>query len=174
MAVVPLFFADMATLKSNLRLSNIPTGKDALTIIDQAVQEVRVGFYEKLGAATITTLLATVHVDNPTTTAEVSRARANATEVAWVKLLLICRLPIMFVDGSAHVRESWNDEGLTRRALDSELRKIKALLNQQVEDGLAILGADEDEAGLSISVIEPTEGRYYPRSSVFPLLAEES
>lgn len=171
MAVEPLFVVDMDTLKERLRLTGAVQG-DALAQIDQAVEDVRVGFFadeQGLGATRTNEILAIDYVENATTTNALIRTRANNLEVLWVRMLLMRRMPTLFMDGSGAVQQIWNEEGLTRNplgTLKSELNRLEA----ELIEGLAYLRGDEDEeaGALTVSVFEPAVKPDIPGSSIRP------
>lgn len=171
MAVEPLFVADMDTLKSRLRLSGAAQD-DALAQIDQAVEDVRVGFYDDvqgLGVTQVTTLLAIDYAENATTAEDLLRTRANNLEVTWVRLLLMRRMPTLFMDASGSTLDTWNEEPLTRKSgrdLSAEIKRLES----EVAVGLAYLGAgDDDDVGLlGVTVFEPEETPDRPAASIEP------
>ena len=171
MAVEPLFVADKDTLKSRLRLSGAAQ-TDALAQIDQAIEDVRVGFYDDaqgLGVSRVTALLAISYEENATTAEALLRTRANNLEVSWVRLLLMRRLPTLFMDASGNSLDVWNEEPLTRKAGRS-LRDEIARLELEVAEGLAYLGAgDDDDVGdLGVVVFEPSTTPDRPGLSISP------
>lgn len=175
MAVAPLFIVDVATLLKQLRLSKT-TDIDGLAIIDAAIQEVRLGFYDCLTADRITAILAFATVDNPATEDERTRTRAEKTEVMWVRILLITRLPNFFLDSSGNVPQVFNEEGLTREprrdAKDRELVRLNAELLKSIDilkGGAACTIEDEVQA----STIGPDVVPDRPFASIAPVLLPE-
>ena len=170
MAIAPLFLADMDTLKSRLRLSGAAQ-TDALAQIDQAVEDVRVKFYDEeqgLGLTVVTALLAIAYSENATTTEALKRTRANNLEVQWVRLLLLQRLPTIFMDGSAQTLDAWNEEPLTRNGPRGVAKEI-ARLEKEIADGLAaLLGNDDERGSLTATVFEPAETPDRPGYSINP------
>ena len=76
MAVAPLFIADLAALKARLRLSGMGSA-DAAAQVDQAIEDVRLGFYDRLGKTRVDEILAVAYVENATTTAARVRPRGH-------------------------------------------------------------------------------------------------
>jgi hypothetical protein len=164
-AVAPLFVATKALLLEKLRLSGVPAASDAADIIDQAIEEVRLGFYDRLGDARVTQLLTFLYVENPTTANARMRSRANACEIAWCRRLLRERLPVMFMDGSANINQVWNDEAAFRRAEQSVFDKLQA----EVEAMLLILAGTETEISkVKAAILEPDTPADPPGASIFP------
>lgn len=147
MAVTPLFVSSRASLLANLRLSSTASSSDVATIIDQTTRKVRVGLYRELDSAVMTTLLATISVDNPTTAAQRNRALAEQVEIAWIRLELLRTLPVLFRDSAAGSLQDWNQEALTREgpAGGSNLGEEIARLEKEVTEGIAMLNGDADE-----------------------------
>lgn len=175
MAVAPLFIGTIAELLEQLRLSKT-TDSDGLAIIDAAIQEVRLGFFDCLDDARVTKILTFASVDNPTTDDERTRTRAEKTEVMWVRILLITRLPNFFLDSSGNVPQVFNEEGLTREprrdAKDRELVRLNAELIKSV----AILKGTEactieDEARATTFCPDVVPDR--PFQSIAPVLLPE-
>ena len=171
MAVSPLFVVDMATLKSRVRLTGAAQA-DALAQIDQAVEDVRVGFFDDvqgLGLSRVTTLLAIAYAENASTAEELLRTRANNLEVTWVRLLLMRRLPPLFMVASGSTLDAWNEEPLTRKA-GRDLREEINRLEQEVMEGLAYLsgGDDEDVGNLGVVVFQPAVTPDRPGLSIAP------
>lgn len=145
--IAPLFVTDMATLKSRLRLSGAAQ-PDALAVIDECVERVRVGFYDALGVTRITDIKATAYGANATTAAGILRTKAANTEIKWVKACLLRELPTLFMDSSGATQEAWNEEGLTRtRSSKSIETEIKAL-TQDILAALSDLSGDDDSTSI--------------------------
>lgn len=138
----PLFVADLDTLKEKLRLSGLAEDGDAHAIFDEALLEVRVHFYRRLGASLVTSLLATGFTENPTTNATALRGLANVTEVNWVRLVLLCRLPQLWMDNSGQAQKAWNEEAPYRERGDKTATE-KERLEKTIEDALDLLLSDE-------------------------------
>jgi hypothetical protein len=161
----PLFLKDLDTLKSRLRLSAVDTG-DAVDVLNSVIEEVRVGFYTELGAARVAELVALPEIAEPTTDDGITKLRAVNIELLWVRVTLMRRLPMLFVQGSGQTRKAWNEEGITRDARDTtNYRKEIAHLEQLVRDGLAWLGGDVT-GELAASVVELTERPLRPWESI--------
>lgn len=176
MAVEPLFVADMDTLKARLRFSGAANA-DALAILDQAVEDVRVSLYddnEGLGNTLVNTLRAIPFVENATIANDLRRTRANNLEVAWVRLLLLRRMPTLFLDAAGISHEVWLDEPLARTPRAMLQREIDRL-RQEVLEQVAKLKGDNDEQGASVIVFEPDpDDVIVPGESIQPLLWRSS
>ena len=167
MNVVPLFVATMTELKRNLRLSGVTAG-DAVTMIDTAVQQARLKFYDRLGAARITEISGYVYSENPSTDTGYQRFRANHCEVLMVRAYLLRSMPVLFRDDRSQGQQSWNEEGLTRdmgqRLLNREIDRI----DNEVEEMLVALEAGEnDNSVIQTKVMGPVGANCAPGSSVF-------
>ena len=176
MAVEPLFVSSMAVLKSRLRLTG-STQADATAQIDKAVEDVRVGFYSEtlgLGASRVTAILAVAFVENATTAAALVRTQANNLEITWVRLLLLRRLPTLFMDASGGAHEQWNDEPFGRNR-GRELRDEIARLEKELQDGIGALEPDDEAGGiLNVVVFEPATTPDRPGASLRPTYFSES
>lgn len=165
MTAKPLFLKDLDTLKSRLRLSAVDTG-DAADVLDSVVEEVRVGFYAELGTVRVAVIVALPEIAEPTTLDGVTKLRAVNIELLWVRVTLMRRLPMLFVQGSGQTRKAWNEEGITQDASDTSFfrRELKHL-EKLVTDGLAWLGGTET-GEIVASVVELTERPLRPWESI--------
>ncbi len=165
MTATPLFLKDLDTLQSRLRLSAVDDG-DAVAVIDSTVEEVRVGFYSALGAARVAEIVALPEIAEPTTDDGITKLRAVNIELLWVRVTLMRRLPMLFVQGSGQTRKAWNEEGITRDARDtSNYRREIKHLEKLVADGLAWLGGEET-GEIVTSVVELDERPLRPWESI--------
>lgn len=147
MTVLPLFTETLADLKVKLRLSGVTMDTDAEQIIEDAVEESKLGIIDALGLSLITTLQAISPVDNPTTTDQVKRLRATLVEVFWVRAILVERLPQLFIDSSGSTMQAYNEEGIirdvgtgsVRRQAKDLMRKVRANLNYLTGDDVGEL-----------------------------------
>lgn len=175
MPVAPLFVASMAALKLALRLDGAKTA-GAAAVIDQAVEDVRIKLYQRLGATRTAALVATAYAQNPTTDAGVLRSLCNTVETKWVKLFLLRALPTLFLDGSGVKQQVWNDEApfATRTSdLEREIKRLEA----EIEEALSALQADADEDagnGVQAATIEPEELPDRPGATVWAHLRGEN
>ncbi len=165
-SVGPLFVPDMATLKARLRLTGA-AASDALAIIDQAVQQVRVGFYSRLPQFRIDFLRNTASIENPTEKAQVLRALAEQTEVAWVRHTLMQELPTLFIDGSGNTQHIWNQEGMTREIRPAEKDEMLRRLWNSIISAIDQLGRDVlDPSTTAASTIGPDKKQPRPGASI--------
>lgn len=170
MAVAPLFVADLDTLKAKLRLGGMgAAGGEA--VLAQAIEDVRLGFYDEvtgLGKSLVDTLLAIAYVENATTASALKRTRANSVEVAWVKWLLMQRMPTVFMDGGHITHEMWNEEPIARRQPGkAELERLRA----EVLDGLAALRSlAATDRGDTMLTFEPDVLPDVPGQTIFPIV----
>jgi hypothetical protein len=178
LATAPLFVADLATLKSKIRLSGVAAANDAEDIINEAILTVRSGFYRELGAARTAVLVALPFNESPTTENEILRAVANITEVKWVRLELMRTLPTMFKDGTAEQNQIFQDEALFRDTTQQQLDADRLLCEQQIAENLDLLRGDESlgtestirvaTPKVSSGMVDPESVRPRPGDSILP------
>lgn len=141
MTATPLFISDEATLLAALRLSRA-TAADTLAAFEGAVRRVRLGFYDRLGADRVASLVSLTPEDPPTTNEGILRSKAQECEVLWTRMLLIRELPQQTIDGNA--RKVWNEEPLTRDAAKFDIEDEVRRLQTEIDGYLADLAAGED------------------------------
>jgi hypothetical protein len=156
----------MTVLKAALRLSGTAS-TDSLAILDRAVEKARVGFYDALGASRVSTIVAMTYSENPTTTNGITRAKANQTEVSWVRMLLLQELPSMFVDGGGQVGQTWNEEGLTRDASAFDTETQITRLKNEIDGALQELSTSQDSPKMKIKTIGPSTSPNYVGMSLY-------
>jgi hypothetical protein len=161
----PLFVADIATLKSALRLSGVPTDGDAHVMVQSALMQVRAGFYSRLGLAKVAALVAITPSANPTSTDPILRGIAQECETIWVRCLLLDRLATFYMDSSGAYQELLNQEGISRSMTPGAIAEQRKRCMTQIEEWLAILNGDV-ELGDGPDVQVYTQGDQTPR--VFP------
>lgn len=141
----PLFIADLATLKTQLRLSGVPaSATDTNEIINQAILHARLAFYRRLGGQRVTTLLAIGFVDNPTTDDEILRAIANQTEATLVMCYLLRHLPHAWMDASGDINKRWNDEAPFREVGTEQVAERVTACESAIEENMQLLDGSED------------------------------
>ena len=149
MTAEPLFLDSMDALLAALRLTDVRS-PDARAIVEQGVRMARVRFYQRLGASTIQAILETDNVEDPTTDDEMKRFVGNLCEAELVRLQLVDRLPVVFMDASGHAREAYNNEGAFRSMDRETLLDIRQRIEAQVENWLALMAGEielgDDEA----------------------------
>ena len=163
MPIEPLFVADDTNtisrdeLVRRLRLTKA-FDDGAQAHIDQAIQETRIWFYddvEGIGAAQVTKILGIPYVENPTTADELLRVRASLMEVEKVRCILLCKLPVLFMDGSGVSLEAWNEEPLTRNSF-AEIQEMIRKCEEFIESTLPALKEEPCEQGIvEVSVFGP-------------------
>ncbi len=154
MAVEPLFNADKETLLKRTRIQSADNAQ-TLSLIDQTITEVRLGFYHSIGKDRSATIAGYSLVDNPVSDEEILRAGGATTEALWLTWLLVQRLPMLFMDNSASTGDAFNDEQLTRDS--SGLKDFLKNLKTQIDQGLAdLMEPSEENAGaVKSSTIQP-------------------
>ena len=128
--------ATKAEVLENLRMT-ASSDTDTLTIIDQSISDVRLGFYRRLTPARATEIAAISSVENPTTTNEILRANAESVEINWVLYLLVCKLPTMYIETQFPIQNSFDDTPITRDA--DNLKDFLRCLWNSIEQGLGQL-----------------------------------
>lgn len=161
MAVAPVFIADMPTLKGQLRLTGAVL-PDALTMIDTATQWARIYIYRELGVDRVAAIVALTYSDNPTTADGITRNKANAVELALVKIYLLRSMPTLFMDASASKQQAWNTEGFLRGTSPSDTQNEIARLQNDIDLWLQELTADDGvtqgyASGGAITVCQPCD-----------------
>lgn len=150
MTLTPLFMEDLAAIQSALRLTDLREGSDAISILEQGVRMARVRFYQRLGADTVQDILDTDNVEDPTTDDEMKRFVGNLCEVELVRLQLLDRMPVIFMDASGVARETYNNEGAFRSMDRETLLDIRQRIEAQIENWLALMAGEielgDDEA----------------------------
>jgi hypothetical protein len=142
MSATPLFLDDMVALQAALRLSALREEDDAVAILEQGLRAARVRFYQRLGTNTVDTILDTTYIEDPRTTSELKRYVGNLCEVELVRLQLMDRLPLLFMDASGAAREAFNNEGAFRSIDRQTLEVARARITSQVENWLAFMAGE--------------------------------
>ena len=172
MAVEPLFVVDRAALVAELRLT-AAIDNDAPNIIDGAIQEVRLNFYDCLTTARVDEIVGFATAENPATPDERTKVRAEKTEIMWVRMLLLTRLPNFFLDSSGDVPQVFNEEGLTREPRpDSKSQELNRL-NAEILKSLEVLKGLEDctiDNEVTASTFGPDVVPPRPFASIEPVL----
>lgn len=173
MAVTPLFMADRDALLSELRLTGAVSKVDTNKIIDGAIQEVRLGFYDCLSDTRVAAIIAFNANENPASADERTRVRAEKTEVMWVRMLLLTRLPNFFLDSSGDTPQAFNEEGLTREPRVDMLTRQLHRMNAQINKNLDSLKDDGDcslDNEVQSTTFEPDTTPPKPFESIAPIL----
>jgi hypothetical protein len=141
----PLFVADLDTLKAALRLSAIPAGSaDVAAMLGDAVSQVRVRLYGRLGLALAAELVAIAPSSAPTTVEGLRRSLAESVEIRMVRVVLMRTLPTVFMDAGGGARKAWNEEALWRESPAKELERHIAALNASIEDDMGLLTGESE------------------------------
>ena len=169
MAATPLFLRNRDDLLSRLRLSNV-ADTDAQSVIDEAITESRLAFYETLGSARVSQIKAMALKDTPDTDDERTRALAAVVESKICRRRLMMTLPTLFMDNSGDARAAWNDEGFLR-ANKARTQALKDALDQEIADGMNRLSGSDESAAVRVQAasLEPDAAdRIEPGSSIWP------
>jgi len=134
MAVEPLFNADIETLKKRVRVNLSDDDQTNETII-WAIQEVRVGLYNRLGTSRVSDIVGYPLVDNPSSSEELLRMTGANAEALWVQILLMQSLPYLFMGNSSSVNDTWNDVPLSRDTQkDKDIQALQGRLDSLLGD----------------------------------------
>ena len=166
MPAEPVFIPDLDTLKARLRLSAVDTG-DAAAVLDSAVEEVRLGLFAELGSSLVTEIQTLTREEPAVTDDGLTRLRAENVELLWNRMILLQRLPSLFMQSAGVARHAWNEEGITREASSKDIRTEVRELQRLVRIGLAYL-LGQDTGDLTVFVAEPDETPQYPGQSIVP------
>lgn len=150
----PLFVEDMTALKKAIRMSGA-SQQDTIGAIEQALAEVRVGFFERLGRSRVLELQQIAYDPNSLSDEGITRIRARNAEVVWVKLLLVRQLPMLFIDAQGAVDRAWNEEGLTRDAGSMYIKGLISQLESDLQNMLDDLDGEVTSGSVHVTVIEP-------------------
>ena len=174
MATAPLFVANLATLKAQLRLSGLDATADSASMLNRAILTVRLNFMRHLGAARVTEIVALAFSESPVSENEITRAVANVTETDWVRYELMAVLPTLFQDSSGSAQDIWNHEAPFRRQGQSDIARMREELMSEIEQNLIQLAGDEslgeEDSIAQGGVIDPEEDPPQPFGSIFPVV----
>ena len=162
--IVPLFVATRNLLLERLRLKGA-SSTAAQAIVDEAIESVRVDLYSKLSKAIVDEILAITYVPNPTTTDGIRRARANRLETLMVKVYLLRRMPVLFIDTTDKDDEIWNEEGLTRHLSPEAIEAAVNALQTTIDLDLGVVLGTEDSNEVQIATLEP-ETTFVPGDTI--------
>lgn len=163
----PTFCPSREFLLDRLRLDSVPDINDVHGLIDQAIDDVRTGFYRRIGSDRISYLQSLPASQSVSTEADFMRTLAVNTEVKWVRLELMRTLGMQFVAGSAS-NQIWNEESVrdvTLAAMAEERRMIQKEIDNN-NDVLAARIQPNEIGGFRIVTISPTETPPKPLDSI--------
>ena len=142
---VPLYCENLETL---LLIARIAPADDENTVaaVHQAVRDIRLGFGSRLGKDRAKLISTYPLVDPPVTTNDILRATGASAESLWLTILLMQRLPVLFMDNNA-VNDTFNDEPITR---DARTGEVVAQLKDQLEDLLQNMADDDSKVNSSV------------------------
>lgn len=161
-----VFLLDMDSLRARLRLSGAVQA-DTTTLLDSALNRVRVGFYTRLGKARVDQIRAFTHTVSGSDD-DILRTLAEETEARWVRALLLPDIPTLFMDTAGQTQQVWNEEGLTRNLGMRDKDDLIKNIMEEVEAALSLLGGTTtDGSGMNVSCVGPAEVPPVPGDSVF-------
>lgn len=176
MPVAPLFSADMAALKLDLRLQGLRSGSEGEAILNRVTSAARVFIYQRLGLSKVAEMVALTEADNPTTAEEIRRKAATLLEVEVVRCDLLDIMPVMLADASGDAFETYNDEGVWRQIEPEEREEVLARCKARIEELIElIIGEDElgDDSAIRVfdgSRDNPTQR--YPGGTAHPAIGK--
>lgn len=140
MAVVPLYAENLESLLTTVRIEPADDA-NTLAAVNQAVTDVRLGFFRKIGKTRALEIAGFPLVDNPESDSEILRSQGESAEALWLTVLLVQRLPVLFMDNTA-VNDVFNDEPLTRDS-NSKMREYLKDIKGQLDDLLGEMAEPE-------------------------------
>lgn len=154
----PLFVPSLAEMQKLLRLSAVSSTSDAQAMIENAIVDARVEFFQVLGSTAVTTLRAYPSTKTPETTAELLRKQAEVAEAKMVRVRLMRSMPTIFMDGSAPT-QTWNDEAAFRDMGDKTLAAEIRRLEDEIDAALNSLKSQDLSAASVVAgaTIEPDD-----------------
>jgi len=144
MAVAPYYVADLATLRANLRLSQLDGTEDSSKILDRSIEWARGYIFRKLGITIAAQWKAVAYSENPTTEQGALRMIANLLETRLVLIDLIDRLPHFFMDDSGGTMESYNEDATFRKRNSEERKEMRNRFQAEIDDFVALLKGDQE------------------------------
>lgn len=161
----PLFIPSTEALKRSIRLSGVPLGTDAQSMIEEAILAVRIKIYEYVGVDGVDEILTTPYTPQPTTEAELRRAIAYKAELAGVKCELLKVLPVHFTDGSSRGDQAWNEEAFTRDSTtfdtEREIERCQLEFIRLLEELANPADTDLKEDSIRSDVVEKLDTNKY-------------
>ena len=158
MAVEPLYNESRDSLLSRVRVATADD-EQTVSLVDQAIQEVRLGLFSRLGKERPKTIAGYAWSDNPDTDEEVLRVQAAAVEANWLTYLLAKRLPTLLMADEANTRDRWNEEPLTRDS--AHVQQFLKDLKKEIDSGIGDLEDPQNaNAGAVKSALNLPEDSY--------------
>jgi hypothetical protein len=157
----PLFVSDYPTLLKSLKVT--AQAESSRQQIADAMLEVNIGLYERMGDTLVESLKAIPFTQYPTNADQRKRAKAALVEVQWVRAILMARMPTFFADGSETAPEVWNDEGIIRQnrlAADAEIKKLMASVDSMLD---TLVSGIVPASSISVSTIGPDSTNADPK-----------
>jgi hypothetical protein len=140
----PTFVISTEELRKRLRLGQINADGDAGAIFDDAMRAVSMDFRRRLTNARVIALQAMASSDSPATDDELLRMTAEVCEVRMIRRELLRRLPSIFVDGGGASQQTWNEEGFTRNAGETDLSAEIERLTLEIDEAFDLLAGKVD------------------------------
>lgn len=149
----PVFAENRAALVSKLRLSSdIVTSSEA--VLDEAILQVRVAFFQRLGAARVSSISSTAYTESATSESAILRLAAAQVELYGVKARLLRDAPVFFMDAKNDAEEQWNDDDLLRNGANDE--DLVAYYESLFQAGMdSLVSGEEERPGVRMSAIAP-------------------
>lgn len=157
MATSPLFIEDFPTLLGLLKLSQIEEEGSTQQIVEEAVRDVTVEFYRRLGHARIIVIQGIAIKDPPTDDNEYLALLARVTERKYIKCKLLIELPVLFANPGTEFSE-YNEEAPYLEASGDQLKEQIAAIKAEIEENMELLAGEEvatTEGSITATSIEP-------------------
>lgn len=158
MATSPLFLQDMPTLLGLLKLSQLEEEGSSLLIVEEAVRDVTVEFYRRLGHARIAEIQGIAIIDPPVTNDQYLALLARVTERKYVKCKLLAELPVLFANpGTEH--SEYNEDAPYVEASGPQLKEQIDTIKAEIEENMELLAEEEvatSEGSITVSTLGPT------------------
>lgn len=131
--IIDPLYNTKAGLLNRIRMATV-SDPQVLSVVNMAITEVRLAFYNALGSSRALEIAAYTASDTPTTTEQILKGIAQVAEALWVTALLVDQLPYMVLDNSSNVRDEFNDEPLTRdsRAIAKYKDNLMSRINKML------------------------------------------
>lgn len=136
MAVAPVFIASAQALQDQLRLGTLIARDAAFDIFEQAMRQARIVLYDSLTSGTVTAILGYTSVENPATSEELVRTKAEGLERDLVMVYLSHHLPVAFMDAAGGMPTWFNKEAPFRLQSPDERAALREELEIRINKAL--------------------------------------
>jgi len=153
--VLPLF-QTRDFLLNTIRMETT-TDVQTLALVNQAITDVRLEFYEALGVSRTLAIAAYTYSPTPTTSEEILKARAQVAEAYWVIYKLVPLLPSYFIENHQNLNENFNSEPLTRDSsqVKAYMETLKQAITRNIGQLMVPIEAGDGES--AVGLIQPLD-----------------